>query len=154
MLKLKEALFRAYGGFADKRIRKLEKGNTFIVDDRSAGDYGADRNLFLWFCSIFVEVISGDEVKVRLFGGVPMASSVEEWAKANDATLDASPNGQLVFHIKKGEQPDLLSLATAIKCIVAPGKTYPIAAYKYVCPRTAHSLIKLASELTSAWNAQ
>ena len=153
MLKLKKALFNAYDGFGDKRIKNLDKGSTFIVDDRSPGDYGADRNLFLWFCSIFVEVSSDAEVKVSLFGGVPVAPSVKAWAKANGAKLETSPRGQLVFHIKKGGQPALLSLATAMKGIVAPGKKYPVAAYKYVCPRTADSLTRLANELTSAWDA-
>lgn len=153
MPKLKKALYDAYGGFGDKRIKNLDKGSTFIVDDRSAGDYGADRNLFLWFCSIFVEVVSDSEIKVTMSGGVPIASSVKTWAKANGAKLETSPRGQLVFHIKKEAQPALLSLATAIKGIVAPGKKYPVPAYKYVCPRTANSLTKLASELSSVWAA-
>ncbi|BBL74208.1 hypothetical protein [Methylomagnum ishizawai] len=153
MLKLKKALFDAYGGFGDKRIKNLDKGSTFVVDDRSSGDYGADKNLFLWFCSIFVEVISDAEVKVSLCGGVPISPSVETWAKANGAKLETSPGGQLVFHIKKGEQPALLSLADAIQGIVAPGNKYPVAAYKYVCPRTANSLSRLANELSAAWIA-
>lgn len=152
MLKLKKSLFDAYGGFADKRIKKLEKGTTFIVDDRSTGDYGADKSLFLWFCSIFVEVISDSEVKITLTGGVPVSATVKSWAEENGAVLSASTGGQLTFNIQKGRQPALLSLATAIKGIVAPGKTYSVAAYKYVCPRAANSLTKLAHELTSAWN--
>jgi len=46
---LKKALFEAYGGFADKRIKKLESGSIFVVDDRSDGDRGADGKLYGYF---------------------------------------------------------------------------------------------------------
>ena len=35
---LKQVLFNAYGGFADKRIKTLDKGALFIVDDRTPSD--------------------------------------------------------------------------------------------------------------------
>ena len=40
---LKQTLLDTYGGFADKRIKKIETGKTFIADDRGPGDYGADK---------------------------------------------------------------------------------------------------------------
>jgi hypothetical protein len=150
---LKKSLFAAYDGFADKRIKNLSKGSTFIVDDRTQGDYAADKTLFLWFCSVFVDVIAEDEVSVRLAGGVPAGPSVNAWIKANGGALNSAPTKVLPFSVKKGSESILLSLAAAFEAIVAPGKTYSVTSYKYVCPRTAQSLKRLANELHAAWNA-
>jgi hypothetical protein len=61
---LKQVLFNAYGGFADKRIKNLERGKLFIVDDRTRSDEDAAGKLFLWFCQVLAEVIDGDTVKI------------------------------------------------------------------------------------------
>ncbi len=62
---LKRKLFDEYGGFADKRIKNLDKGERFIIDDRSpTQDFGSQR-LYSYFCAIFADVIS--EVKLELF---------------------------------------------------------------------------------------
>lgn len=61
MSQLKKSLFAAYNGFADKRIKNLSKSTTFIVDDRTQSDLAADKTLFLWFCSVFVDVITEQE---------------------------------------------------------------------------------------------
>lgn len=153
MSQLKKSLFAAYNGFADKRIKNLSKSTTFIVDDRTQSDLAADKTLFLWFCSVFVDVITEDEISVRLAGGVPTGPSVTAWIKANGDILNRTPPKDLAFSIKKGSEPILLSLAAAFEAIVAPGKTYSVTSYKYVCPRTAQSLRRLANELHAAWNA-
>lgn len=153
MSQLKKALYAAYDGFADKRVKNLAKSSTFIVDDRAQGDYGADRSLFLWFCSIFVDVVSESEVTVRLAGGVPTGPSVTAWVKANGGRYKATPSKVLTFTVKQGNESALLSLATAIESIVTSGKPYSVASYKYVCPRTANSLKRLANELHATWDA-
>ncbi|PYT03751.1 MAG: hypothetical protein DMF60_17395 [Acidobacteria bacterium] len=104
----------------------------------------------MWFCAIFVDVLSETEVSVRLTGDVPAAPSVSTWIKSNGGSLAGKA---LTFSIEKGEESALLSLAAAIEAIVAPGKRYSVASYKYMCPRTAKSLRKLASELHGAWDA-
>jgi hypothetical protein len=70
-LELKKMLFEAYGGFADKRLKNLERDAAFVIDDRSDGDYDARGQLFLWFCQIFATVEDGDSVEVEFRGGVP-----------------------------------------------------------------------------------
>ncbi len=42
LLLLKQALFKEYDGFADKRHKKLDSSKLFMIDDRSPGDYGAN----------------------------------------------------------------------------------------------------------------
>ncbi len=151
MSELKKALFNKFGGFADKRIKNLDKGTTFIADDRGRGDYGADRNLFLWFCSIFIDVKSESYVLVRLSGGVPWSSAIAQWAKSNNLEHRERPQTYIHIPISKGEEHKLNELASLLDAIVAPGERYEVAAYKYVCPRTAKSLRRLAKTLTSVW---
>jgi hypothetical protein len=146
---LKKALFDEYDGFADKRIKKLESGATFIIDDRTSGDHGADKRLFGWFCSIFADVESSTEVTVRLIGGVPINSSIKKWAQNNSYVLVEGDYPSLTFSLQKSQIEKLLDLATLIEQIVAPGVRYSEAAYKYVCPRTANSLRRLHSSLCS-----
>jgi hypothetical protein len=150
-MKLKQVLFDEYAGFADKRIKRLDRGSLFIVDDRGPGDSGADKKLFLWFCLIFADVLSETEVRIQLRGGLPKGPSVDSWIAANKKVLGVKLNGDLTFKIKKGQEQNLLELANAIAQLVAAGKKYTERAYKYVCPRTAHSLKKLAATLDRAW---
>jgi hypothetical protein len=145
---LKQSLFDAYDGFGDKRLKKIENEAPFIVDDRGPGDYGADKQLFVWFCQIFVEVIDGDCLRVTIRGGLPASVDVDEWFAAHDA--EESAGGRL-FNIHAGEQTELLELASRIEAIVAPGKKYTVRAYKYVCPRVAGSLRRLHEVLQTQW---
>ena len=145
---LKQVLVDQYGGFADKRIKNLDTGSFFHVDDRSQGDYDARKQLFLWFCQVTLTVKSGTTVEVALSGEVPMNATVKVWLETH-TTKDRYDRPVIVIH--KGEQAKLLDLAGAIGAIVAPGKRYPVKAYKYTCPRTAHSLQRLKATLDKAW---
>jgi len=151
---LKKALFEAYGGFADKRIKKLESGSIFVVDDRSDGDRGADGKLYGYFCLIFAEVRSNSEVLVTLSGNVPMGSSVRIWITKHEASLREGVDRLLSFVVSKKEGTSKLStLADAIASIVARGARYDVKSHKYVCPRTADSLQRLDKVLRKAWSA-
>jgi hypothetical protein len=145
---LKKVLFDAYGGFADKRVRNLDTGNRFIVDDRGPGDFDARKQLFLWFCQIFVDVLGPASIKVVLRGDVPTSPSVREWLAAHGAQQS---NFGIEFTIQPGQLEDLRDLANRIARIVAPGNRYEVPSYKYVCPRTAGSLMHLQSVLQKAW---
>jgi hypothetical protein len=143
MSKLKEELLAEYGGFADKRIKNIDKGSRFIADDRSSTDFGANRDLLSYFCAIFVDVVSDDTVKVTLARNVPIGPAVTAWIAETGATYNAGANymtTSLRFSLGRGDQDALVGLANAIPAIVAPGAPrYALANYKYVCPRT-HSL--------------
>lgn len=137
---LKQILFDAYGGFADKRFKNLDKGRLFIVDDRGPGDGDAAGKLFLWFCQIFAEVTDQDTVQITMRGGVPDGPLVAKWFAKNEAE---KTNFGREFSVRRGEQDHLAELAAAFRSIVRPGARYPIKSYKYVCPRVAASLDKL-----------
>lgn len=75
MRALKRILLDAYDGFADKRIKNLDKSSTFIVDDCNDSDIGANRKLLSYFCMIFADVKSNEKITVRLSGNVPVGKS-------------------------------------------------------------------------------
>jgi len=43
---LKEALLAEYGSFVDKRVKTIDRGDRFIVDDQTRNDFGADKQLY------------------------------------------------------------------------------------------------------------
>jgi hypothetical protein len=155
MESLKRVLLKEYGSFSDRRIKRIERGHLFIVDDRTPRDVGADRQLYLWFCTMFADVVNDTEVLVELGGGVPMSLEVRKWAYREGAELadrDAVST-RVVFSIARGEQSSLLGLASAIRAITQSGG-YSVPSYKYVCPRTASSLERLKGALDRALNAR
>lgn len=149
---LKQYLFDEYGGFADRRIKRLEKGDTFIIDDRSEDDIGANRQLYSYFCTMFAKVRASDHVSLTLHGNVPLSPTVHAWIKNSGGTYGESTYGKsLTVQIKTGEQNKLRDLARHVRAVVAPGSRYDVPSYKYVCPRTAKSLERLAALLDKAW---
>lgn len=150
-MRVKEVLYAEYQGFADKRIKNIERGSLFIVDDRSSADHGADKQLFSWFCMIFAEVTSETTVEITMRGGVPDGPTVEKWVSENRRKLAITDEDSLSFTIQKGQETKLLDLASAVAGIVGAGKRYDVKAYKYVCPRTAASLRRLSAVLAKAW---
>jgi hypothetical protein len=145
---LKQALIQAYGGFADNRIKNIDRGSIFIADDRGPADHNARKQLFLWFCLIFVEVISGDLVRISLQGGVPKGAAVADWVRQHNAE---QTDKALIFDVMPADVEKLRELAASFRSIVEHGARYPVAAYKYVCPRTAASLERLHSVLRTHW---
>lgn len=145
---LKLALLQAYSSFSDKRIKRLERGHLFIVDDRVDGDIGADGKLLSYFCEIYADVISDDELIVRLHG-VPVSPPIEEWADKCGAVLEG---GRMTLTLQRGQQALLSGLATRVRAIVASGAPrYQVKSYKYVCPRVAKSLDRLETVLDGPW---
>jgi hypothetical protein len=146
---LKQALLNHYGHFADQRIKSLDRGILFIVDDRGSGDHGADRKLFLWFCTIFAEVVDANTVKVSLRGGVPKGTGVSAWIQKYAV---AASDGSLVFNVTPNDIAKLGELASAFRSIVRPGAPrYTEKAYKFVCPRAAAALDQLSKVLAGHW---
>lgn len=147
-LLLKRALFAAYGGFADQRFKDLSKASRFIVDYRRTA--ASNPKVYGNSCLIFADVVGAREVRVMLTNSVPQGPQVADWARARAIPLDGGLS--LEFTISPDSTDDLKSLASAFRAIVAPGKRYSAAHYKYSCPTTAASLDKLAIVLGRAWS--
>lgn len=148
--KLKMAFYETYNGFADKRYKRIENDKPFTVDDRGPGDYDARKELFLWFCQISLTVIDGESVEIAFRGGVPQSPKVARWFERMDGKKTTFHG--IVVVLKKGQQDELKGLASAFNEIVSPGNSYDVPAYKYVSPRTAASLSKLAAVLDRGWS--
>jgi hypothetical protein len=145
---LKQHLFDEYSGFADKRIKNLDKADTFIVDDRGDTDNASDGSLYSYFCMIFAKVVSPDTVEVQLIGNIPMGPAVSAWIDQHRPELRDGMQASMSFRTSIGEEGKLDDLGAAIRSIVRPGgPRYKVASYKYVCPRTADSLDRLARTL-------
>jgi hypothetical protein len=150
---LKEALLAAYGHFSDRRIKNIDRGSVFIVDDRGPGDFGADKQLFSVFCMIFADVKAADNVEVNLHKNVPVGPSVSAWSSRVGARVVSSSLAKsLSFNVSPTSLRHLEELAAAVRAIVAPGAPrYTERSYKYVCPRVSASLLRLRKVLASAW---
>lgn len=146
-VELKQHLFDAYGGFADKRYKDINRDAPFIVDDRGDGDYDARGQLFLWFCQMFLQVMDGTHVKLTLRGGTPDGPEVKEWFAQHDAEHKA---GGVEFEITPNNVDDLLALAASFQSIT--GRRYDTKAYKYVVPRVVDSLHRLHGILRHFWD--
>lgn len=148
---IKKTLFDEYGGFADKRYKKLDNDAPFIVDDRGRGDYDARGQLFLWFCQMFAFVEDANTVRLSLIGGVPQSSAVSDWCKAHGAEVHAAGvNHRVEICLTPDSLGDLPDLANSFAAIIK--RRYSVPAYKYVVPRTCASLTRLHGVLTKAWN--
>ena len=146
---LKQALLDEYGSFSDRRIRNIDRGSTFIADDRGPDDYAADKTLFPWFCMMFVEVVDTYTLKVSLRGGVPRSALVTGWARQH--CVEKSDDC-LTFNVAREDVAKLVLLAEAFRSIVRSGAPrYAESAYKYVVPRTADALDRLHSVLAHHW---
>jgi len=150
--KLKKILFDEFNGFSDKRIKHLSSGSIFIIDDRNDGDFGANKTLYSYFCSIFAEVISENQINMRLSGNVPKSPKVKQWIKKYDTTYKEDIFNSLTFEISPNNFHIIGELAGYFRQIVKPGARYNTPNYKYVCPRTADSLEKLKKALDKIWN--
>lgn len=144
---LKTVLFEAYDGFADKRLRDMTRDAPFLVDDRGPGDFDARKQLFLWFCQIFLRVEAADRVRLSFRGGLPMSDAVEEWfAKHGGTKTDFG----MEVTVTMANIAALGDLADRIRAIIR--RPYDTRAYKFVVPRTAASIDQLGGVLRKAWS--
>jgi len=153
MSALKQALFDQYGGFADKRYKKLSSSDVFAIDGRSPADLAADGKFYGWFCLMFADTSDEPVIRVRLLKNVPDSPEVQTWIARHQAIYTYSPQEILDFKVAPNEQYKLLELAAAFEAIVKPGRRYSTPAYKYVCPRLGQSLRLLEQVLSSQWDS-
>ena len=151
MSALKQALFDEYGGFADKRYKKLSSSDIFAIDGRSDTDVASDGKFYGWFCAMLADTSDEPIIKLRLLSNIPDGPEVQAWITKHQASYMQSPQEILEFTVAPDEQHKLLELAVAFEAIVKPGRRYGTAAYKYVCPRLGKSLRRLERLLSSQW---
>lgn len=145
---LKSHLYRAYGGFADKRIKDLSKSDRFIIDDRNANDFNAKKHLYPYFCLMLARVLSSDTLEITLRGNIPTSARIEHWVANRSVIYKTGAQHELTITIRLGQEAILEELASLMDDIVRPGGLrYSVPSYKYVCPRTSRSLRRLVETL-------
>ena len=146
---LKQALLDTYGGFADGRIKNIDVGNRFIVDKRTPNDIAADRNVYGWFCSMFLDVKRAEEVELTILN-IPESEPVRTWL-ADHGRPFARDGHKIV--IARGDQDELTELSDRVRVITARGKRYDVPHYKYAVPRVVDALSTLYRALARGWAA-
>lgn len=151
---LKRALVAEYGGFADRRIKDVDKGSLFAVDDHREGAIASDGSFYGWFCAVEINALDGLRVQVRLTNSIPDSSGIRGWEKQQRVTRQGTNlrNNRLQFDVTPEDVGKLLTLAKEMRAIVAPGARYEVPSYKYACPRAASALERLYNALTKHWN--
>ncbi len=144
MRALKQALLNEYGHFADKRIKNVDHGSAFIVDDRTSGGIASDGKPYGWFCEVTIVVTGPDKIAVMLEGRIPQGDAVQTWMQTHGISISRPfHKDQLKFEVGPGDAAKLKELAVAFRSIVRPGVRYQVASYKYACPRAAGALDRL-----------
>lgn len=140
-------LFGCYGSFAHKTIKDLRKSRRFIVDSRDTDGLASDGDYYGWFCGIWLDVESEHEVTITLENNTPKSPAVDSALES----LESEGSAQVAFRVTQEKLRDLRHLADQIDEIVKPGQYYSTPSYKYMCPRTADSLRKVAGHLDDFW---
>lgn len=144
---LKQILLEEYGQFANKRIKSLDAGSQLIVDGRTKSDIGANGLVYSTFCSMFLDVLSGDEVLLSLIN-CPKNPDIERWFVTN--SISFGHNGKSIS-IMKGEQDCIRKLEALVGLMASRGIRYDVPYYKYAGPRVSDSLTRLRQTLDKAW---
>jgi len=147
-LKLKEVLFNEYDGFADKRIKNLEKGSSFIVDDRDPHEANSSGNFNAAVPFIFATVGENEDIKLDMMNNVPHNETVRELVESRGGTVKESYDGPLSVKFKARDFEFLHDLSEAIQAITRRGAPrYSVASWKYSVPRVVGALDRLADVL-------
>jgi len=153
---LKQALLNEYGHFADKRLKNIDKGSHFIIDERENGrSFGADGTPYGWFCEIFAEVESSSSLRIIIRGPLPTGPLVERWMEENGATLESNRvtfRDNRSFRVTPTDMTRLLTLASALESLIAKDKQREKSDY-FVCPRMAANFRRLHTVLQNRWSS-
>lgn len=152
---LKRALLEEYGHFADRRIKNLDKSNSFIIDDRDKGrSFASDGTPYGWFCEMFLDVISRNAVRITIRGNLPIGPDVTAWLDRNGVKAE-KPFNHLPptrsFVITPADIDELLALADALKMLVERRIVREKSDW-YVAPRVAACLCRIRDALKQHWN--
>ena len=143
MTPLRDHLLDAYGGFADRRFKDRDLDRAIKIDDRDATD------VYPYFCSIFVAVPGPNGETLRLtLQHAPSGPEVVEVVETLGGTVHQADFGATItLTLKASQGPAIRRLARAIKAIVGRGRSYDDPNLRWICPRTASSLMALAKHL-------
>jgi len=151
---LKQALLDEYSHFADRRLKNIDKGDRFIIDDREGNrSYGSDGTPYGWFCEMYADVENPTSINVAIVGPLPTNDAVEKWMTKNDVKLVKGQYGardRHIFTVTPANVDMLASFAKALKSLGLDKNRRSKSDY-YVCPRIASCLLRLQEVLKAYW---
>jgi hypothetical protein len=141
--RLKLFLFKQYDGFGDKRVKDISKDYPFKIDDQSSLDVHDQ------FCGIFLRVIADDRIELSLSNNAPFSRPIKSLLKSKGAEVRTIKNRSHVkVELSVSDIQFIRDLSKQVAALVAPGKEYKDRNWKWLCPRTADSLDRLANALS------
>lgn len=130
---LKKHLFKAYGGFGDKRIKNLDKGKSFIIDNR------AHEAMNTAFCMIFAEVVGDDQFSLTFQGNFPYNDKVKELIKSKGGKFSSGIDTRArIGPLTIADIGFVQTLSNAIKSVTS--RPYEQKSWKYSTIRVSGSL--------------
>jgi hypothetical protein len=123
------------------------KGTYFRVDDRN------DKDVYPVFCDALVAVPDSDDGELLLvLANVPHNPEVLELLEGHGGGCATSKIGTVTVKValrsdNKGDIKFLRMFAKAVKRVTGRGQRYPDPQWKWICPRTADAITRLASVL-------
>lgn len=141
-LPLKRFLYAKYGGFGDKRVKDISGDYPFKVDDQS------DKDSHDSFCGIFVRVIAKDRFELSLSNNAPINSTIKSLVQSKGGEVSTFNNkSHIEVELSVTDIEYIRKLSKLIAGLASPGKRYKNRNWKWLCPRTAASLDRLATVL-------
>lgn len=143
MSSLRDHLLDAYGGYADKRIKNRSLDRPIKIDD------GSPRDVYPHHCSIFVRVPdrTGETLTLTL-QHCPHSPDLIALVNKHGGTATISEHGcDIRLNLNANQISTVTSLAIAVSKVTKRGNRYPNPNWKWIGPRTAGSLRRLAKVL-------
>lgn len=128
--RLKQFLYDKYGGFADKRVKKIERDMSFRLDD-SSGD--------VWehVCPVYARVIDDESIALIFNNNPPNSSWIRGIARDSGGEVSSS---QVIINVGFTDFALLEDIAVEVSC---GDKPY----YKWARDRVCYALRKFSSAL-------
>jgi hypothetical protein len=115
------------------------------IDDENTGD------VHLGFCQIHATFADPEAANFTLeLYNAPHDATVQELIAAHGGQFKADDQGATIVVPLNAKNAALIrQLAKAIRRVVGRGRRYPVPNWKWICPRTAASLERLADHLAA-----
>jgi hypothetical protein len=153
-LELKKRLFDSYGGFTDRRIKNLGKGDTFTIYGREATDFDDHDRAYSSLRKATVKVRDATTVDLHIERSLAAFGQVRRQAPALGGSIPREEISTLDMRVTPGELNRLEELATP--CHALAQRRAPecgMRSYKPVCSPADKSLLRLWAILQEQWGS-
>ena len=140
---LRDHLLDSYGGYADRRIKNRSLDRPIQIDDKGPHD------VYPHFCTISARVPDRiGETLILTLQNCPCNSELMALVEKRGGTVTPSEHGPTIrLSIAVNHVGTVASLSHAISKMTKRRRRYSDPNWKWICPRTANSLDRLAGVL-------